>query len=129
MKNIARGLRAISSETLQELWRWTLPLLALTLFFISSFVLARHYHREGDEGAHRKFIRHTILGVCGACSLALILGGWLADLWWFNVNTISWVIIILPYPLGAIASWVYSVMEPDTLGDLTRSLNLPPIGD
>lgn len=130
MKNIAREPRAISSETLRELRRRTLPVLAIMLYVATSFILAHDYRSEDDETgathAHTWARTHTFLGIFGSCALFILaLSGALG--WLGRVDAIFWQASLTLYTLGAFAFWMCMVAEPGALDRLAHSLNLPLI--
>ncbi len=136
MEKIARELRAISTETLQELWCLGFPLLAPAVYFISSPVLSHVYGHTGEENplgskeALFWFRVHAFLGTYGACTLVILgvsgaLGGWYLTL----VTPTFWVTALALYALGAFAFWMCTVAEPGALDRLAHELNLPKAED
>ena len=136
MEKIARELRAISDETLRELWHLGFPLLASALYFISSPVLSHLYGHTNEENPlgpkdARFWSRvHALLGIYGSCTLVILgvsgtLGGWYLAL----VTPAFWVTALVLYALGAFAFWTCTVTEPGALDRLARELNLPKVKD
>lgn len=136
MEKIAREMRAVSAETLQELWRLGFPLLAPALYFISSPVLSHLYGHTGEEDPlkqkdSRFWSRaHLLLGMYGLCILIITIVSGTIGGWWFNIiSPTFWKLALAFYSLGAFAFWTCTVTEPEALDRLAHELNLPKAGD
>lgn len=131
MEKLVDELRELSAETRRELWRWLFPVLALSLYFATSFILNHCYHEEdggdADENIRSAHIR-TFLGTYGACTLFIFIVSGVLGEWWLKlVDPFFWVASLAFYALGAFAFWTRIIVERGALDHIAHVLNLPTI--